>query len=174
MKTLRLALLPLVLSTSALAQESAPEHVFSLYARTGARVYLSSARTVGGVGGGVGLRDTYRGVFLFQVDAAYLTQVGNVLEVRAAAGLQLPGVYSPAARVLVTALAGSQLSFLQPDNPVPVRGPAAAVGVGIAPLRFTWEQGTVSLLELDVGLGSDLPGTGVSLGLGLLEISFPL
>jgi hypothetical protein len=41
--------------------------------------------------------------------------------------------------------------------------------VSIAPLRFSHQGTQVSLLELGVGVGTDLPGTGMSWQLGLVE-----
>ncbi|HZI03688.1 MAG TPA: hypothetical protein VEZ71_06680, partial [Archangium sp.] len=86
------------LATSPTPPEEAgpPRHQLSLYARSGATVYLSPARTHGGVGGGFGLRDTVEGRWLLQVDASGLTGLGSALAVRVGAGVQRQGWWSPA------------------------------------------------------------------------------
>jgi len=174
MSALRLCLLLALVGSPALAQapsaEAPPGHRFTLYTRSGLGLYLSEARTVGGVGGGFGVRDTLDGRFLLQADASYLMGLGNVLEVRLGAGIQRRGTYTPAALLLVSGLMGDQLRFLSPGHPSPVHGPTLALGMQLAPVRFTHQGMQLSVLEFGVGVGSDLPGAGVALHLGLLEV----
>jgi hypothetical protein len=151
-----------------------PGHVLSLYARSGASVYLSPARTQGGVGGGFGVRDTVDGRWLLQADANGLTGLGSVLAVRVGAGVQRQGWWTPAALVSLTGLFGDRLGFLTPEHPSAVEGPALALGLTLAPARFTLGPAQVSLLELGVGVGTDRPGLGLLYGLTLLEVGVAL
>jgi|GEM_PF-1711405 len=145
-------------------------HQLTFYGHIAGRVYLSDARTQGGVGGGVGVRDTLHERFILQADLNYLMMVGNVGALRLGAGVQRRGTYTPAALLTLTTLFGSHLSFLSAEHPTPVRGPGVALGVSLAPLRFSRAGMQLSLLELGVGIGNDLPGWGVSYQLGLLEV----
>lgn len=144
-------------------------HRFSLYTTAGAQVYLSDQRTLGGVGGGLGVRDTLDGRFLFQADFSYLSLLGNAGSVRVGAGVQRRGLWAPAALLTVTSLFGEHLSFLTPEHPRPVPGPAVSLGVTLAPVRFDLREVQVSVLQLGIGVGSDFPGLGVHYSVGLLE-----
>lgn len=169
-------LLPLVLAGSARAGEADPQagHHFSVYLHSGAQVYLSRARTMGGLGGGVGLRDTWNQRFLLQADVSYLFMVGNVTALRVATGYQHPGTYSPAVLLRTSLLLGNQLTFLQPELPATTVGPALSLGVAVAPLRFRVAGTQVSILELGISAGSDFPGLGLGYSLSLLEVSASL
>ncbi|HEX5750865.1 MAG TPA: hypothetical protein VFZ09_31865 [Archangium sp.] len=164
------------LATSPAAPEEAvpPRHQLSLYGRSGASMYLSSARTHGGVGGGFGLRDTVDGRWLLQVDANALTGLGTAFAVRVGAGVQRQGWWAPAALVNLTGLFGDRLDFLTPEHPVPVVGPSLGLGLTLAPARFTLGKAQVSVLELGVGVGTDSPGLGLLYGLTLLEVGVAL
>jgi hypothetical protein len=151
-----------------------PPHQLSLYARSGASAYLSAARTQGGVGGGFGLRDTVDGRWLLQADVNALTGLGSVLAVRVGAGVQRPGWWAPAALVNLTGLFGDRLDFFIPEHPSSVEGPSLALGLTLAPARFTLGRAQVSLLELGVGVGTDRPGLGLLYGLTLLEVGVAL
>lgn len=161
----------LLIGSTALAGEG-PVKSLEGYLRAGARGYLSDARTIGGVGGGLGLRAHFEGPFFAQADVSYLTQIGNVADVRLGFGVQRAGTWVPSARLTLGALMGDRLSFLTPEHPTPVRGPVLTFGVALAPLRWTNGTTTVSLFELELGLGSDFPGLGLAAGVGLLETSF--
>jgi hypothetical protein len=156
---------------SASAQETeAPRHRLSAYVTSGLMVYLSNAQTIGGIGGGVGIRDTLDGRFILQADVSYLGYIRNAAALRVSAGAQLRGPYSPAALLTLTTLMGERLSFLTPQHPTRITGPAMALGVTLAPVRFDLQYAQISLLQLGVGVGSDLPGTGLHYSLGLLEV----
>lgn len=175
MRRLQLArLLACVLVTlatgGARAEGASGEHQLTFYGRGGGQVYLSSARTQGGLGGGVGLRDTIRERFILQADLSYLMMLGNVGLLRLGAGVQRPGTYAPAVLLTFSTMVGDRLAFLTSEHPTPLGGPTMALGVSIAPLRFTHEGLQLSLLELGVGVGSDLPGWGLSYQLGILEV----
>jgi hypothetical protein len=165
-------------AAGAQAQEpSSPEtgllpagHRLSLYSRAGGVIYLSDARTAGGLGGGVGVRDTIQERFILQADLNYLMMLGNAGALRLGAGIQRSGTYTPAVLVTLTTLVGKQLTFLTPEHPTPVRAPAVALGVSVAPLRFTQDGLQLSLLELGVGAGTELPGLGLAWQLGLVEV----
>jgi hypothetical protein len=152
------------------AREASGEHRLTLYGRAGAQVYLSSARTQGGLGGGLGLRDTIDERFILQADLSYLMMLGNVGLLRLGAGVQRRGTYTPAVLLTFSTLVGDRLAFLTPEHPTPLQTPVMALGVSLAPLRFSHEGLQLSLLELGVGVGSDLPGLGLSYQLGILEV----
>ncbi|WP_434386579.1 hypothetical protein [Melittangium boletus] len=156
------------------APDPAPAHRLSLHARANVTAYLSDARSKGGLGGGVGLRDTVHGRWLLQADVGALTGLGSVLEARLGAGVQRQGFWAPAALLSLTGLFGDQLSFALTERDHTVRGPALGVGVTLAPARFQLGEAQVSLLEVGVGVGSDLPGRGLLLGLTLLEVGVAL
>lgn len=169
MKLLSGVLVALV-AGSARAEMPIERHVFSLYGRMGGMAYLSEARTQGGVGAGVGVRDTVEERFILQADLSYLLMAGNVGALRLGAGVQRSGTYTPAALLTLSTLFGSQLTFLTARHPTPVTGPSVTVGVSLAPLRFSHAGMQLSLLELGVGVGPELPGWGLSYQLGLLEV----
>ncbi len=144
------------------------------FLRSGGRGYLSEARTIGGVGGGLGVRVPLGAPFFAQADLSYLSQIGNVGDLRLGFGVQRSGTWIPAARVSVGMLFGDRLAFLTPSHPTPVPGPAFSLGLAVAPLRWTNGTTTVSVFELEVGVGSDFPGLGLVVGVGLLETGFQL
>lgn len=150
----------------------AHRHQLSLYLRGTGMVYLSDARTMGGAGGGIGVRDTVDDRYIFQADVSTLGLLGRVLAVRAGAGMQWgAGTWRPAALLSLTALAGDRLSFLTAAHPTPLKGPAVSLGVSAAPVRFSLGATQLSLLELGVGVGPELPGMGLALHVGLVEVS---
>lgn len=155
----------------ALVLSSAGPTGLEAYLRGGGKVYLSEARTLGGVGGGPGVRLHLDEALHLQTDVSYLTQIGNVAELRAGAGWHRPGFWRPGAALLLTLLVGDQLSFLTPDHPSPIDAPAVSLGVALSPLRFSRGNATVSLLELELGVGVDFPGVGFAFGLTLVETS---
>jgi hypothetical protein len=170
-----LVLLSALATSPELPEEAVPpRHQLSLYGRSGASIYLSAARTHGGVGGGFGLRDTVDGRWLLQVDANALTGLGTAFAVRVGAGVQRQGWWAPAALVSLTGLFGDRLDFLTPEHPVPVAGPSLGLGLTLAPARFTLGKAQVSIFELGVGVGTDSPGLGLLYGLTLLEVGVAL
>ena len=169
MPTMLLALSVLSASPDPAGDEPS-RHQLSVYLRSGAALYLSDARTQGGVGGGVGVRDTVDGRWVLQADVNGLTGLGSVLAVRVGAGLQRQGVCSPAVMVNLTGLFGERLDFFIPAHPQSVAGPALGLGLTLAPVRFHLGRTQVSVLELGVGVGTDRPGLGLLYGLTLLEV----
>lgn len=170
---LMMGLALLLLGTRAGAQPEPTEPrplQFTLYGQSAAWVYLSEARTMGGVGGGLGLRATFQERAFVQAELHYLLGIGNTAALRLGAGVQRRGTYSPAVLLSVSALLGDGLTFLTPQHPTPVRGPAVSLGVSVAPLRWRSDGLHLSVLELGAGLGTDLPGRGVAIQLGLLEV----
>jgi hypothetical protein len=151
-----------------------PRHQLSFFVHSGAAAYLSDARTQGGVGGGFGVRDTLDGRWLLQADVSGLTGLGSVLAVRLGVGAQIRGICTPAVRLELSGLFGDRLSFLNPDHPTPIGGPAVALGLVVAPIRFTFEGTQMSVLELGVGAGTDAPGMGLRFSLTLLEVGMAL
>ncbi|HZH79606.1 MAG TPA: hypothetical protein VEY88_26530 [Archangium sp.] len=149
-------------------------HQLSVYMPAGAQVYLSNTRTAGGIGGGVGLRDTIQERFIVQLDATYHMMVGNSVVLRAGAGLQRKGIYTPAVLVTLSTFVGDRLTFLTPEHPNVPLVPPYALGLQLAPLRFTYEGMQVSLAEVGIGAGLEFPGVGVAYRLGLLEVGIPL
>lgn len=75
----------LLLGSTASAQEgSAPAahakpgaHRITAYVHSGLSLFLSDFRTMGGIGGGLGVRDTVDERFIFQADARYLLGLCN-------------------------------------------------------------------------------------------------
>ncbi|WP_375773039.1 hypothetical protein NR798_19825 [Archangium gephyra] len=151
-------------------EPSASSHRLSVYTVAGAEVYLSEARTIGGVGGGVGVRDTLNDRFILQADLSYLSLLGNAASLRVGAGIQRSGTYAPAALLTLSTLFGERLSFLTPAHPTRIAGPAMSLGVTLAPVRFDFQSVQLSLLQLGLGVGSDLPGLGINYSVGLLEV----
>jgi hypothetical protein len=147
-----------------------PHHRLTAYVTAGAQVYLSDARTMGGVGGGVGIRDTLDNRFILQAELHYLSVLGNAAVIRVGAGVQRAGTYAPAALLTGSTLFGDRLSFLTPAHPTRIAGPAVTLGVTVAPIRFDLQSVQISVLQLGVGAGTDLPGLGVGYSLGLLEV----
>jgi hypothetical protein len=173
MMTTSLLVLSLLAAEPA-AGAAPPRHQLSLSLHSGATAYLSRVRTQGGVGGGVGVRDTVDGRWLLQADVSGLTGLGSVLALRLGAGVQRQGFWTPAALVTVTGLLGDRLDFLTPQQPLTGAMPALGLGVTLAPARFTLGQAHVSLLELGVGVGTEGAGQGMLYGLTLLEVGVAL
>lgn len=152
------------------ASAPASPHRLSAYASGGLQLYLSDARTAGGVGGGLGIRDTLRDRFILQADASYLMFLGNALSVRVAAGVQRRGLWTPAVLLSVSTFWGDHLTFLTPEHPTPIAGPAVALGLSVAPLRFSFEGTQVSLVEVGLSVGAELPGIGIAYQIRALEV----
>jgi len=153
------------------------EHSVGIYARTNGAVALTPARTAGGAGGGLGVRDVFRDWLILQADVAYLFGIGNLGELRAGAGIQLPGpdqTYQPAASLLVSLYFGEQLRFLSEEHPRPVWDPAVALGVELSPLRFTSERTRISVMAPGLGLVLDVPTVGPVVQLTALEVEILL
>jgi hypothetical protein len=166
--------LGLLLGSTASAQEDAAPakpgaHRITAYVHSGLGLFLSDFRTMGGIGGGLGVRDTVNERFIFQADARYLLGLGNAVELRAGAGIQRQGTWTPAALVMISGRAGGGMRFMTSARSTPVVAPALTVGLQLAPLRFTHSGTQFSLFELGVGVGSEWPGRGVSMHLTLLE-----
>lgn len=140
------------------------------YLRSGVTVHLAPSQSMGGMGGGAGVRLWYSNRWIAQADFNYLTLVGNVGEIRLAAGIQRPGMWTPAALATISMLIGERLSFHTAEHPWPSVGPVVTGGITIAPLRFMHENRTISVLEFGIGAKPDFPGTGVTYSIGLLEI----
>ena len=147
-----------------------PEHRIDAFFTTGAMAYLSAAQTMGGAGGGVGIRDTLRDLYVLQADVDYLMLLGNTFSLRLAAGLQRGGSWNPAAFVTVTCLFGDRLRFLTPEHPTPLTGPTVALGLMAAPLRFHLGNAHATLLAVGVGVGTDLPGVGALYQVTAVEV----
>lgn len=156
------------------AVPAASPHRFSVYMGAAGMAHLSDVRTQGGVGGGIGLRDTIDERFILQADVHHLLMLGNTVGLRLGAGVQRRGIYQPAALLTLTTLLGDRLVFMTPEHPVPVQHPAMTLGVSVAPLRFSMGKTQLSLLELGVGVGTEFPGLGVSYRLGLVEVGLSL
>ncbi len=180
MKRLPLIVALLALApASALAEKAEPspmfaafeDHRLSVYLRTGGDLYTSDSRTAGGIGGGVGVRDTWKERFLFQLDASYLFALSNVVALRGAAGVQKQGLYAPAALLTFTAFLGGAIEFSLPGNRHTPTLPPLVLGLSVAPARFLWKGVQVSAFELGAGLGYEFPGVGIGWHASLLELS---
>ncbi|MFY0526170.1 hypothetical protein ACN28I_24495 [Archangium gephyra] len=145
-------------------------HQFTVYSRGGVQAYLSPNRSTGMFGGSLGVRDTIHGRFILQADVGYLMNFGNVVPVQVAAGIQRKGFYTPAALMTLTGFLGDRLTFVTPDHPSVNRIPPMALGVLLAPARFTVAGGQLSLLEFGLGLSPEFPGLGVAYQLNLVDV----
>jgi hypothetical protein len=162
-----------VLATAvALPQPAQPSSTLRVaaYMRSGVTVHLAPSQTMGGIGGGAGLRLLFPKWWIAQADFNYLTLVGNVGEVRLGAGVQRPGMWTPAALASLSILFGDRLSFRTAEHPWPSVGPLVTGGISIAPLRFLYRNRTISVLELGIGAKPDFPGVGLTYSIGVLEI----
>ena len=172
------ALTSLFVASTARAEAPAPSHQLTASARLGAMAYLSRFQTAGGIGGGLGVRDTIDGRYLLELDAMHLVEIGSAFGFRIAAGLQRSErdehgsarFWIPSVMVTGTMFAGDRLRFLTADHPTPVVAPATAIGLAVAPLRFVAGGTEISLLELGAGLGWDFPGLGTSISVSLIEV----
>ncbi len=165
-----LALFTLLLLPICAGAQETPSHQLSVYLRSGGGVLLAPSRSMGGFGGGLGVRDVIKDTFLLQADVNYLAGLGHVALVRAGAGIQRPGTWSPAALVTASLLAGDHLAFRTDSVPIVSRGPAGAIGLTLAPLRFSASGRSVSVLELGAAYGTDGISGGPVFQLGLLEL----
>ena len=153
------------------AAASTPVHQFSVYSRGGVQAYLAPNRSTGLFGGSVGVRDIIQDRYILQADVGYLMNFGNVVPVQVAAGMQHRiGFYTPAALVTLTGFFGERLSFLSSDHPSVNRIPPVALGVLLAPARFTVEGAQLSILEVGVGVSPEFPGAGVAYQLNLIDV----
>ena len=150
-----------------------PAHQLSAYATTQASFFLSPIRTRGGLGGGLGIRDTLQDRFILQADVSYLLLAGNSLNLRVAAGVQARGTYAPAVFLTLSTFFGDQLTFLDAQHPEPPRGPTVALELTLAPLRFSVQGMQISLLELGLGASPEFPGLGFDYHLGFVEVGVP-
>ncbi len=151
------------------AQSSSPFRV-GAYLRSGVTVHFAPSQTMGGIGGGAGMRLWFSNKWIVQADCNYLTLVGNVGEIRLGAGIQRPGMWTPAALGTISMLIGDRLFFRTAEHPWPTVGPVVTGGITIAPLRFFYANKTISVLELGIGAKPDFPGAGITYSIGLLEI----
>ena len=152
------------------APAEAPVHQLSVYCRGGVHVYLSPSRSTGVFGGSVGVRDTIQERFILQADVGFLTNLGNVVPVQLAAGIQRKGLYSPAALLTLSTFFGDKLSFVTADHPSVIRAPPIALGFVLAPARFNVAGGQLSVLEFGLGVSPEFPGWGVAYQLNLANV----
>jgi hypothetical protein len=152
-----------------LMSASADPVTWSIYARTGASVYSSSARLIGGTGGAVGV-ELRSAPMVGQLDVGFLAGLGTVGEARVAFGVEWPGIYRPAALASVALLFGTQTKFLTDSHPLGVRGPAVCVGTELAPMRFVRERWHLSALQVGVGVGTDWPEVGLGLRVTFFQL----
>jgi hypothetical protein len=157
-------------TTMTVPQPAAPPVRIAAYLRSGLTVHIAPSQTIGGLGGGVGVRLSFPKCWLAQADLNYLNLIGHVGELRFGGGIQRPGTWNPAALGTLSILFGDRLSFRTAEHPWPSSGPVVSAGISIAPLRFSRQNYTASVLELGIGVKPDFPGLGVTYSVGLLEI----
>ena len=144
---------------------------WSMYSRSNGSFYVSRARTIGGIGGAVGARANV-GARLVQSAVGRLSRAGTVFQLRVGGGVEGNwGRWSPAALGTFSLLAGQQTAYLSDERPMPLRGPAGALGLDLELLRFKFESTTVSSFQIGAGAGSDFPGVGLALSVGFFELS---
>ncbi len=162
-----------LLATSIAVPQSSPVKEpfhWTAYLRSGVTVHVAPSQSTGGLGGGAGVRMSFAKPWFVQADFNYLTLVGHVGELRLAGGIQRPGLWNPAVLFNGSVLLGQRLSFRTAEHPWPTSAPIVTGGIVVAPLRFTQQNRTVSVLELGIGVKPDFPGVGVTYSLGLLEV----
>jgi hypothetical protein len=168
-----MTLLSTVFATAVSLSQPAPVNQslqIAAYLRWGLTVHIAPSQTIGGLGGGAGVRFSFSKIWLAQVDCSYLGLIGHAGEVRFGGGLQRPGLWSPAALGTISILFGERLSFRTAEHPWPSSGPVITGGISLAPLRFTKDNRTVSIFELGLGIKPDFPGVGITYSVGILEI----
>jgi len=162
-----------VLATAVALPQPAPVNQplrIAAYLRSGLTVHIAPSQTIGGLGGGAGVRFSFPKFWLAQVDCSYLGLIGQAGELRFGGGVQRPGLWNPAALGTISILFGERLSFRTAEHPWPSSGPVITGGISLAPLRFTKDNRTVSMFELGIGIKPDFPGLGVTYSVGILEI----
>lgn len=167
----RLLLLASFLVLVPAVAQAESSHQWSAYVRGGVGLHLSDARTIGGLGLGLGVRDTIDERFVLQGDATYHFMVGNSVAMRLGAGVQRSGMWIPAALVTANVMVGDQLSFLRPEYPTPVSFPSVSLGLALAPLRFRAHGTTVNIGEVTIGVAHEFPGWATVFQVALLEIA---
>lgn len=168
---LTLGLITVVARTAPAAE---PDWRWLLTAQSGADLYLSEARSLGGLGGGLGLRAEWKGPWVFEGNFGPLVGAGAVLVLRLAAGIQRPGSYCPALLFGTRWMFGDALHFVTPAHRLAPAGPAFSFGPALSPLRFRKKNTELSFASVYWGLGSDLPGLGTGYGITLLEVGTEL
>lgn len=163
-----LAAAALVWSGSALA-----EPTVALALRTGGSASLTPGRTQGGVGAGAGVRLLFDERWQVQADVAVLFLLGVAGVVRAGAGWQRPGVWSPLVRADVELGFGGSVDFSLAGR-APPHGPTLGLVASVGLLRFVAGRVTFSGLELGLGLSTDFQSVGPRFGLTFLEIGIAL
>lgn len=169
------AVLACFVAYSVTARADEPAHRLAVFSKLGGGLFLAQTRTMGGLGAGVGLRDTVDERFLLQAELSYLAVLGHVGELRLGAGVQRRGFWSPAVLATTSVMFGDRLEFRVAGRPTPTGAPVATLGLSVAPLRFCVERGRcVSMLELGLAAGTEFTSAGTALQLGLLDVSFGL
>ncbi|HET9959875.1 MAG TPA: hypothetical protein VFQ61_35530 [Polyangiaceae bacterium] len=173
----RQRLLTLVVVVGALGaapQASAKELRWFASSHAAAALQLSEARTLGGAGGGIGAQAAWREFALLRLSTSFLMGSGAVHELALGIGVQRPGAYCPAVWIGPRLLMGKGMGFITPDHLTPPSGPAWSFGVTLAPLRFQRANTQLTAIAPYLGLGSDLPGSALAVGVTLLEVATAL
>ncbi len=136
----------------------------------GADLYLSDARTQGGIGGGLGARLSWRDRWLLEANGGFLAGAGQVQAARLAVGIQRSATFCPALLVGPRVLFGDAMHLLTPQHRWVLRSPTWSMGVTLVPARFRVQGTELAFGALYIGAGSDLPGLGLGYGITLLEV----
>ena len=170
--TLTLVLCSVLLATPALADESFLSRV-TAGLETVCAISLTSARTQGGIGGGVHASFALDSHWQLHARAAWLWGLGSHTLLRLGAGWQREGTWRPLFHAGLALGLGGSLDFSVGDRP-PTRAPTLGVVVGAALLRFQVESVIVSALELEAGLSTEFVSFGPRAGVTVLSLSVPL
>lgn len=141
-------------------------------ARSGFSLSLTSARTQGGVGGGLGLGYALTPSMDLFADASWLWGLGSVGLVRAGAGWHRTGLWTPQLSAMVELGVGGGLDFSVAGK-TPSRLPTVGLSLGLAPLRFTRDGAWISLFELSGGLSTEFLAVGPRFGVTALAVGAP-
>jgi len=164
------ALVAVALGWSAAAQAGP---AIGLELRAGGSASLTPGRTQGGLGAGAGVRLVFDERWLVHADVAALFALGVVGLVRAGAGWQRPGTWSPMVRADVELGFGGSLDF-SIGGRAPPHGPTLGLVASAGLLRFVTGKVTISVLELGIGVSTDFQSVGPRFGLSLLELGIAL
>lgn len=168
----RTALLLLVL-LAALAHADTPKRLLVSVEGTGA-LSLTTARTQGGLGGGVGVAFALAPSWLVEARIAWLWGLGSHTLVHVGGGWQRSeGLWRPAVLAELVLGLGGALDFSVNGQP-PTRAPTLGAVLVLQPLRFGHDGVFVNVLGLEGGVSTEFLSVGPRLGVTLFSLSLAL
>lgn len=107
-----------------------------------------------------------------RTDMYRLAMIGHVAEAHLEASAHRRGAWSPKL-ILTLTVAGDPVITRPEPWSLSSRGPAGMLGATVAPLRFRSGGAQVSVLDLDMGLGTSGGASGTAFQVGVLKVGFP-